>query len=369
MSFNVLLVDPDPGLAEEIRRAFEPVGFSVTAVPGGEAALQRCREAPPELILLAAELPDMSGFSVCNRLKRALPAVPLILYSGEATEAAIEAHRATRTRADDYLRRPFELADLLGRAAGLLNAAPPAPAPAAAAPPPPPPPRRRREEPAEPPPVLSRVDSGAVAARGLAAAMAAAQPAPAPRPAPPAPRAAPPVPPPVPPAPRPQAAIGRVQVRGDATDVLSEWPRDPAPPKGTPEEKLEYFRDRLRARDAFLPKLRDAISQLRAETAELGGERDALQSDLDAVRARVAELEHRLAEAAQDAAAQGARIEDLRRQLEDGENTRRSLSEVLNETMQQHEASEQQWSARVAGAEEARARLEAELTDAREGHA
>ena len=63
----------------------------------------------------------MSGFSVCNRLKRAAASVPLLLYTGDATDAAVEAHRATRTRADDYLRKPFDMAELLGRAAALLH--------------------------------------------------------------------------------------------------------------------------------------------------------------------------------------------------------------------------------------------------------
>src|SRR6266508_4279674 len=124
MAFHVLLVEPDPGLADEIRQAFAPLGFSVTALQAGEPALERCKESPPDLILLAAELPDMSGFSVCNRLKRALSAVPLVLYSGEATDAAIEAHRATRNHADEYLKKPFEIADLLARTAALLNADP-----------------------------------------------------------------------------------------------------------------------------------------------------------------------------------------------------------------------------------------------------
>src|SRR5574338_104182 len=121
MGLHVLLVEPDAGLADESRRAFAPAGLTVTAVPAGAPAVERCRDAAPDLILLSAELPDMSGFSVCNRLKRASASVPLLLYTSEATEAAIAAHRATRTRADDYLRRHFELPELLSRAAGLLH--------------------------------------------------------------------------------------------------------------------------------------------------------------------------------------------------------------------------------------------------------
>src|SRR5512138_1589529 len=179
MGFHVLLVEPDGALTDEIRRAFAPAGFSVTALQAGEPVVERCREAPPDLILLAAELPDMSGFSVCNRLKRAHASVPLILYTAEATDAAIEAHRATRTRADDYLKKPFQIADLLGRAAALLQTDPDLPAPAE--PPAPPRPDGRRPRPPasdDPPPVLQRVESGQVAARGLASALAAASAAP-----------------------------------------------------------------------------------------------------------------------------------------------------------------------------------------------
>jgi DNA-binding response OmpR family regulator len=393
MGFQVLLVEPDAGLADEIRRAFGPAGFSVISLQAGEPAVERCRQEPPDLILLAAELPDMSGFSVCNRLKRALSSVPLLLYTAEATDAAIEAHRATRTRADDYLKKPFEIAELLGRAAALLQTEQPAPPPPAEPPAAPRPDgKRTRPHPAveEVPPVLQRVESGQVAARGLASALAAASappgeprpPRPPSRPPPPpagipgaqpaaASKGPPPMPPPVP-GQKPQAPLGRVKVRADGKDpfdVLSEWPRDPAPPKGTPEEKLEYFRDRLRARDAFLAKVREAVADMKAYAAEVAGERDVLRKDLEAERNRAAELDHRLQEAAQDAAAQAARIDDARRQLEESENTRQSLSDVLSETMQQNESAEQSWSARIAEVDAERARLEAALAEQGEAHA
>src|SRR5512137_2168044 len=121
MSFRVMHIEPDPALADEVRRAFSPAGVSVEAVTQGDGAVERCRQSRPDLILLSAELPDMSGFSVCNRLKRALGSVPLLLYTAEADEAAIQAHRATRTPADGYLRRPFQIADLVATAARILQ--------------------------------------------------------------------------------------------------------------------------------------------------------------------------------------------------------------------------------------------------------
>jgi CheY-like chemotaxis protein len=353
---HVLLVEPDLALADEVRRAFGPAGFDVTALSAGEEAVQRCRDVVPDLILLSAELPDMSGFSVCNRLKRALANVPLILLTREATDAAIEAHRATRTRADDYVRKPVDLADLLGRAATLLQDAgspaagdpeaetvaprapgqPPPSASALASPPSRPPalfPSGRAVKTAPPndgpPPVLQRADSSAVAKLGLAAAMAAAA-------APPPATSAPPRPPPTPVAAAKGsgAPLARVKVsappRPETADPFADPPRDPAPPKGTPEEKLEFFRDRLRARDQFVARAREAWVALKAETAQVRGDADVLRSELETARDHAEELERRAGEASQDAAARDARVAELEAQLARSEDTRQSLSDVLS---------------------------------------
>jgi len=326
MSLSVLLVEPDAGFADEIRKALDPVGFQVASLPSGEPAVERCRREPPDLILLAAELPDMSGFSVCNRLKRQHASIPLILYTAEATEAAIETHRATRTRADDYLRRPFEMADLLARAATLLqlDASPPvaprvAPAPGAA------------DHAARPPP--SPLVTGPAAAR--------------------------------------PATLGRVRVgpRGDPADVFAELPRDPAPPKGGPEERVEYFRERVRARDAFIARARSSMDELRGWAAEIASARDGLETDLVLERRRADDLERRLGDAAQDAAATAARLDDLRRQLQESERNRQAASEVLTETLQKAEATERALEERLSAAEAERTRLEADLASEAEAHA
>ena len=189
-------------------------------------------------------------------------------------------------------------------------------------------------------------------------------------------------PPPVPPSmpgPRPPAAPARSRPEkpapeldlggSDPFDFLSEWPRDPAPPKGTPEEKLEYFRERLKARDTFLGKVREAVAGVKAHVAQLGDERDLVQQDLERERARAEELEGKLAEGSQEAAAQAARLEEVQRQLADSETTRQSLSDVLSETMQEREASEQEFSERLGKVESDRSRLEAQLSEQADAHA
>ncbi len=108
---------------------------------------------------------------------------------------------------------------------------------------------------------------------------------------------------------------------------------------------------------------------MKAYAAQLAGERDLLQQDLDHERARAAELEHKLQEASQDAAAQAARIEDLKRQLQETDATRQSISEVLSQAMQEKEAADQEAAARIASADAERARLEGELAERSEAHA
>jgi CheY-like chemotaxis protein len=336
MALQLVHIESDSGLAEEVRRAFGPAGFQIVTVPAGEQAVDRCRAHPPDLILLAAELPDMSGFSVCNRLKRALPSVPLILYTSEATASAIEAHRATRTRADEYVRKPFDMADLVGRSAQLLQGGAPAAAPS--------PPRAGPA--GAGPPVLPRA----------------------------APPRQPPVPPPLSPAPPgpaapPPGAAAKAQPVArakraatplpDVFDPFADAPRDPPPPKGSPEEKLEFFRERLRARDAFLAKVKDVFAAARAEAARLQGEIEALRGQSVAEGTARAAMERKAAEQEAAGAARDARIAELERKVVEVESTRQSLSDVLSETMQAQEAGEQQWSLRVAGAEEERARSEA----------
>ncbi len=330
MARQLVHIEPDPSLAEEVRRAFGPAGFSVLNLTTGESAVERCKGARPDLILLAAELPDMSGFSVCNRLKRALGPVPLILYTGEAAASAIDAHRATRTRADDYLTKPFDIADLVGRAAQLLEVGGDRSAP----PPPGPPVLRRQEAPAEP-----RREGAAP---------------------PPVPRAAPPVRPPAP-APVPvERTRADAAERPEIVDPFADAPRDPAPPKGSPEEKLEFFRERLRARDTFLGRVKEAFAAARSEAEWLARESDTLRSDLANESAGRSAFEERTRELEAIAAQAQARSADLEKQLSEAESTRQSLSDVLSETMQKHEAAEQQWSLRLASAEEERARSEAQ---------
>lgn len=85
---DILLVDDDPGAIQLMARILSGIG-RLRFATSGAAALRLARESPPDLILLDAEMPDMSGFQVCTELKRdpALTRVPVVFVTSHADPA------------------------------------------------------------------------------------------------------------------------------------------------------------------------------------------------------------------------------------------------------------------------------------------
>jgi CheY-like chemotaxis protein len=110
----VLCIDPDAATVAEIRRVLAPHGLRIESIPQGEQAIEWARVNHPSLIILAVE-PRKVGYAICNKLKRSptLRDVPLILISGEETMATFEQHKKLKARAEQYLLKPLDRADLL----------------------------------------------------------------------------------------------------------------------------------------------------------------------------------------------------------------------------------------------------------------
>jgi CheY-like chemotaxis protein len=123
MPTKILLIENDAALASALTQALESRGFEVRATPDGKDGLDLAREWCPQGIVLCVELPGMSGYLVCQRLKKddSLKAIPLVLTSAEATEETFEKHRALKVRADEYLFKPYgpqALVDAVERVVG-----------------------------------------------------------------------------------------------------------------------------------------------------------------------------------------------------------------------------------------------------------
>ncbi|WIB59580.1 response regulator transcription factor [Curtobacterium sp. MCLR17_007] len=111
---RALVVDDEHALADAARQAFEADGWSVRAVHRGRDVQFAAREFQPDVIVLDVMLPDIDGFQVLERLRDARDDVRVLFLTARDSS---EDRLAGLTRGgDDYLTKPFGVAELLVRA-------------------------------------------------------------------------------------------------------------------------------------------------------------------------------------------------------------------------------------------------------------
>src|SRR3990167_3623211 len=96
-------------------------GYQVTAVADGAAALAEQTAQPRDLLLLDLMLPGLDGLEVCKALRARGSAAPILMLTAKATE--LDRVLGLELGADDYLTKPFSLAELLARVKALLRRA------------------------------------------------------------------------------------------------------------------------------------------------------------------------------------------------------------------------------------------------------
>jgi two-component system, OmpR family, response regulator len=113
------ICEDDPGLRSVLTRALSDEGFEVRAAAGGRVAVQEFSAAPPDLIVLDIGLPDADGRDVCQALRAHGVDAPVIFLTarGELTDRLAGFHAG----GDDYLTKPFALAELMVRIHALLK--------------------------------------------------------------------------------------------------------------------------------------------------------------------------------------------------------------------------------------------------------
>jgi two-component system response regulator MprA len=117
------ICEDDAGLRSLLTRALADEGFEVRAVPGGRLAVQEFSAAPPDLLVLDVGLPDADGRDVCQALRAHGVEAPVIFLTARAelTDRLSGFHAG----GDDYVTKPFALAELLVRIRALLKRAGP----------------------------------------------------------------------------------------------------------------------------------------------------------------------------------------------------------------------------------------------------
>jgi DNA-binding response OmpR family regulator len=119
---KILAFEADQALAAEVTRQFGRYGCAVDVVEDGNVGLHKARMDQPDIILLTIELPQMNGFSICNKLKKnpELKDIPVIILSRDSTTDTLERHRKLRTHAEDYLRKPYKFPELIAKVNALV---------------------------------------------------------------------------------------------------------------------------------------------------------------------------------------------------------------------------------------------------------
>jgi two-component system response regulator MprA len=118
---RILVVDDERAVRESLRRALELEGYQVELAADGEEALVRLSAAPADAAILDVLMPGIDGLEVCRRLRAEGNAVPVLMLTARAEVDSRVA--GLDAGADDYLPKPFALAELLARLRALLRRA------------------------------------------------------------------------------------------------------------------------------------------------------------------------------------------------------------------------------------------------------
>ena len=111
MSQKVLVIDDEPSITRSITRALEDRSYQVETAPTGEQGLGILERMRPHVVLLDLKLPDANGFDLIARIRKIEPATQVIVITAFGdTKAAV---RAVKLGATDFLRKPYDLDELI----------------------------------------------------------------------------------------------------------------------------------------------------------------------------------------------------------------------------------------------------------------
>ena len=116
---NILIVDDDPGLLDQLKTALRRNQYGVDTAADGEAALDKLFEVPYDLILLDIMLPKRDGLSVLKEIRKAGMDMPVLMLT--ARNDIQDRVAGLDHGADDYLAKPFSMAELMARVRALLR--------------------------------------------------------------------------------------------------------------------------------------------------------------------------------------------------------------------------------------------------------
>ena len=119
---RILLIEDEPGIVLTLTDRLTREGYVVESAVDGESGLERASRDAFDLVLLDVMLPRMSGFDVCKELRKRGIETPIVMLTarGQVVDKVV----GLKLGADDYITKPFEMAELLARVEAHLRRAP-----------------------------------------------------------------------------------------------------------------------------------------------------------------------------------------------------------------------------------------------------
>ncbi|HEV3226434.1 MAG TPA: response regulator transcription factor [Acidimicrobiales bacterium] len=116
---QVLVVDDEASIVDAVATALRYEGFDVREAVTGRAALSAAQEDPPDLVVLDVMLPDLDGIEVTRRLRADGIRVPVLFLT--ARDSVEDKVAGLTVGGDDYVTKPFSLAEIVARAHAILR--------------------------------------------------------------------------------------------------------------------------------------------------------------------------------------------------------------------------------------------------------
>jgi DNA-binding response OmpR family regulator len=118
-SGRILIIEDEPALMRGLKDTFTSKGFDVSTAADGEAGLRQALGSSPDLILLDLMLPRVNGYEICRAVRESGLEVPIVMLTAKGQEEDIIL--GLNLGADDYVTKPFRIAELVARVNAFLR--------------------------------------------------------------------------------------------------------------------------------------------------------------------------------------------------------------------------------------------------------